>query len=145
MKNHWIKIVSALLMTWYCVSIIGFGIHTCSGSGRSYVAVFLTELSCEDIHPEHDCGHSHCCSSGIGKASCCTNDFHVLSLTGTVGHEDGFNPHTYAQDHLICLNTDLEMSGCGFMQTARRHIFKIPDSGTPVHSDVQSLLNIWRI
>ena len=37
MKGLLTKITAMLLVVWYSMSIIGFDIHTCSGSGESFV------------------------------------------------------------------------------------------------------------
>ena len=98
MKGILTKVTAMLLIVWYSMSIIGFGIHTCSGSGESFVVTFVEGLECEDIHPEHHytkgscCSHSHsCCDTGthtgIGPKLGCTSDYQVLALTGTVSDE----------------------------------------------------------
>ena len=51
MKGLITKIFAALLVGWYMMSIIGFGVHTCSGSGKSFVVAFYEEMTCEEIHP----------------------------------------------------------------------------------------------
>lgn len=96
------KISAVLLLIWYSMSIIGFDIHTCCGSGRSFVATFISGLSCDEIHPDHNCDHDHCesdmdCSDAccshanvnctINPSSCCKDDFQVLDLTGTAANE----------------------------------------------------------
>ena len=114
MKDRVLRFSALLLVLWYCFSVIGFGVHTCNASGRSFIATFVGGLSCEDIHPEHDCtsdhadagGHDCCCqhhASEIQEPSCCTervhlpystedcccsNDYHVLSITGNTIEED---------------------------------------------------------
>ena len=55
MKKVCTKIFAALLVVWYLVGIIGFDMHTCNGSGRSFVVAFFEGMACEDIHPEHVC------------------------------------------------------------------------------------------
>lgn len=101
MKERLLRISALLLVIWYCFSVIGFNVHTCRASGESFVATVLTGISCEDIHPEHACctGHckSHCSSScrhheaetafNIDK-KCCSDDYHVLLLTGAVPDDD---------------------------------------------------------
>ncbi|MDE6147208.1 MAG: hypothetical protein K2G18_04000 [Bacteroidales bacterium] len=79
MKNIVKKYCSVLLVLWYCVSVIGFDVHTCNGSGRSFLANFISGMSCSEIHPGHvcgilhyePCGHSGCCSHGSGSSGCC--------------------------------------------------------------------------
>ena len=62
MKEIVTKIFAALLVVWYLVGIIGFDVHTCSGSGRSFVVAFFEEMTCEEIHPEHSCDPAACCA-----------------------------------------------------------------------------------
>ena len=96
-----IRVVAALLCVWYSMSIIGFDVHTCSRSGRSFVATFVQGLACEDIHPSHTCSNSHCCAhhddgccvpvhdaSGMpsfASSDCCSNDYQVICMTGELG------------------------------------------------------------
>lgn len=150
------KIISALLALWYCMSIIGFDVHTCSRSGRSFVATFMTGLDCSDIHPDHCCSHSDCCADhatgnaccsseeSISAPSCCTNDFHVLLLTGTSGQEDTRHYDGCICGHQICdlmpseIRTD--NSYTAFYRT--RSVF---EPGLLLTGNVQSFLGIWRI
>ena len=156
MRNMFMKISAMLLVVWYSVSIIGFAVHTCSGSGRTFVATVLTGLSCDDIHPEHHCSHSHCCSESdaccgnedaqtVKKPACCTNDFHVLLLTGT-SSEDGqrhFDEDASAGQiayALPCVETFAFLS-----EEISHKVIHIPDSGVFVPENVQSFFGIWRI
>ena len=59
MKGFWMKICAVLLVVWYCMSIIGFDVHTCKGSGRAFVTTFAEGMTCADIHPEHHCCRTH--------------------------------------------------------------------------------------
>lgn len=68
MKDRILRISSMLLVLWYCFSVIGFDVHTCRASGRSFVATVLNGLSCEDIHPDHVCRTGHCADV---SHSCC--------------------------------------------------------------------------
>ena len=114
MNDRILRFSALLLVLWYCFSVIGFGVHTCNASGRSFIATFVSGLSCEDIHPEHDCasdhadagGHACCCNHKHQTAccstadqlpeystedSCCSNDYHVLTITGNTIEEDDRN------------------------------------------------------
>lgn len=77
MKGLGIKICALLLGIWYCFSIIGFDIHTCSASGNVFISTFVDGLTCADIHPEEHCGpschysHEACCHN---EHSCCGHD-----------------------------------------------------------------------
>lgn len=102
MKTVVLKISAFLMILWYCFSIIGFDIHTCKGSGETFVATFLSGMTCEDIHPEHRCSEGHCCASShrtccshsghectsFENESCCDDDIKVLILTGSRTDDD---------------------------------------------------------
>ena len=53
MKALLIKLSAMLMVLWYSMSIIGFDVHTCNGSGKSFIATFVSGTGCEDIHPDH--------------------------------------------------------------------------------------------
>lgn len=163
MKRFVIKVTALLLTLWYSMSIIGFDVHTCSGSGRSFVATFLEGLTCEDIHPEHSCDPAACCADSheehscccghdhdtdgfsFEAKSCCSNDYQVLSLTGTLSSDDhryhddsscGYNPY-------IGLHSDIAMiptPASALIAYVHR-----PDSGFFAACDMQAALNIWRL
>ncbi len=167
MKNVVIKILAVLLTVWYSMSIIGFDVHTCNGSGRSFVATFAKGLACEDIHPEHSCEKASCCSDHHGSRcsghvedhsdcpfcdgmsirahSCCSSDYQVLALTGTVSQND--------HEHL-------DECGCGFCPCVGFHEHEMPalynkinlleyvmspDSGVRSACERQAALRVWRI
>ena len=153
MRNVPIRICALALCIWYLVSIIGFGVHTCMGSQRTFVTTFVTGMTCEDIHPEHHC----CCAGGChsacsndkdgysyGTSSCCSDDFVVLSVTGTVTSSEndfcgcccGYCPLAAELPsglHRLCLNSETH------------RIILPPDSGLLSSGDIQSVLGIWRI
>lgn len=155
MKNRMLRFSAMLLVLWYCFSVIGFDVHTCKASGRSFIATVVSGLSCADIHPSHTCDHdlchSHdgCCGheehqdeTSLKSESCCSDDYHVLALTGTVSEKD----HLQQLDMMpVCLSSaDADgafsiFTGYGYSD---RHV---PDSVPIVSGDAQSLLNIWRI
>ena len=119
----------------------------------------LRQRSClQDIHPEHHCssGH-HCCGghqehgccghtadSAFESSSCCSDDFVVLSLTGTAPSSEETGCclchcwHGPAEVSVASLHHLLS-----FQEINR--IIQEPDSGVPAPGDVQSLLGIWRI
>lgn len=152
------------LMLWYCVSIIGFDVHTCNGSGRSFVATFIDGLSCEDIHSGHShdcCGlvHEHelpCCSDDhhcprcggekIMATPCCTSDYQVLALTGVIA--DDFHRH---YDECACGNcpciavlfpeVPVMMAVSEFLKT-NPHLHK---ADIMAGHSLQAALSVWRI
>ena len=154
MKGIFTKVTALLLIVWYSMSIIGFGVHTCSGSGKSFVVTFVEGFACEDIHPEHHCSKGACCShshashheesqQSVKSKSCCTSDYQVLALTGTVS--DDKNGADY-QDYPV-----LHISHGQYDHLA--DVFKsriiIRDSGYISESwrmpDMQAALSVWRI
>ena len=147
MRNMPLKICAVLLAVWYLMSIIGFGVHTCMDSQRSFVTSFISGMTCEDVHPEHGCCHSHegCCShhdedehEGEDDGSCCSNEYQALDLTGTPSQDDDCFHALYVAEpvaQLLIIPMDL-------------NIIKYshgPDSGPISPGDIQSVLGIWRI
>lgn len=157
MKNFATKICAALLLGWYFMSIIGFDVHTCSASGESFVATFIEGMTCEDIHPEHNCEeHGHkdtcgCCHSedhgcvSVASGSCCSDDYQVLYITGTVPSDD--HRHYDECSCGLCPCVDLSDSGINVLplyETLISYIHK-PGSGLGAVSDRQAVLSVWRI
>ena len=169
-----IKLTSVLLTVWYLMSIIGFDVHTCSGSGCSFVTTFIEGMTCAEVHPEHVCDAGSCCSEArdtqshsrhschgecvnshsdshcsggveLRAKSCCSNDYQVLHLTGTVSSEDSRHYDECSCGHCLCVEFPLSMvPKPSATSSLFSHIHK-SDSGLIAHGDVQSLLNIWRI
>ena len=160
MKNVLIKVAAVLLVVWYSMSIIGFDVHTCSGSGRTFVASFIEGLTCEDIHPEHNCcGHSHhdedcatdhsdcifCDGTAFRTKSCCSNDYQVLALTGTVSADDHRHYDECSCGHCPCVEFPSDMIPQPDHSMFLLSYFHKPDSGLPAAGDRQAALSIWRI
>lgn len=171
MKNRALKISAFFLVVWYCFSIIGFGVHTCRASGRSFVTTVLGGLSCEDIHPEHRCtevhcikGHQLCCSHHVTDAAChgknskeltsigdsriqapecCSNDYQSITLTGCASDDYG------RFSDLLIYGFNLlypDSSSCYTGTLLSAHFLKGRMISWPiVCRDIRSLLNIWRI
>ena len=150
MKNVFTSLTAVMLVIWYSLSVIGFDVHTCSGSGRTYIATVASGFSCEDIHPETHahtgcrCCHSHESETAqLDTTPCCSDDFQVIALTGVRdSHEqDDCLGRTPAQS--VCIPThpvhisDVSVSGL-------RAFFK-PRSGDILPRDVMVSYNIWRI
>ena len=166
MKNVIIRILSLLVILCYSLSIIGFDVHTCKGSGRSFVVAFFEGMSCEDIHPEHECDHVSCCadhhddhsscacgheeSHGAGEvsvyeSSCCSNDYHALQLTGTLSSDNGRQTEGGSVLHIQDIHAD---AGFQFSPVACRNISVqacVSGSGTFGHCDSQAVFSVWRI
>lgn len=154
MKGLITKTFAVLLVVWYSMSIIGFDIHTCSGTGESFVVTFVEGLTCEDIHPEHQCaGHSCCADSHecrhheedirIGAKSCCSSDYQVLVLTGTATGEkygSDIHPSFVHSFDFPAMDLDLQMHGPYLnynLLRAHSALGRMPDR--------QSVLSVWRI
>ncbi len=166
MKDRILRLSALLLVIWYCFSVIGFGIHTCQASERSFVATFISGLTCADIHPDHKCDKGHCCSHeshdccedhthdggccgnsadedmSLQAPSCCSNDYHALVITGyETDNEDRFGAMS---DELAfsVVNVVSDDFHSNLISYKYRHK---SESGPRLNADIQSLLNIWRI
>lgn len=164
MKGLITKVFAALLVGWYLMGIIGFGVHTCSGSGKSFVVAFYEEMTCEEVHPEH--GHAHdCCAHHhdtqsepadhgdchfcdglcISAKSCCSNDYLALDLAGTIVQDDSRSSdgQSLLQTPCIC-----EMTCDANCQTSLKRNIKYiheSESGHELLRDRQAVLSTWRI
>ncbi|MBR5300252.1 MAG: hypothetical protein IKU36_08395 [Bacteroidales bacterium] len=164
MKGLVTKVFAALLVGWYLMSIIGFGVHTCSGSGKSFVVAFYEEMTCEEIHPEHGhvhdcCAHHHdshsepsdhddchfCDGECVSPKSCCSNDYQVLKLAGTLVQDDNRGNAEHSSFHSSSI--DVMTCDAGY-HTSWRTIIKYihePESGHELLCDRQAVLSVWRI
>ena len=156
------KYVAALLTVWYSLSIIGFDVHSCAATGDTFVSSVLGGITCEDIHPEHDCsGHGSCCGSHeccdhkqqapacchdhdatavSSDEDCCTNDIEVLdSEVVTTQGDDSFLMFDSVASQYVEID-----SGCRLYAELTNIAFH-PDSGKLIKPDSQAILNIWRI
>lgn len=158
MKNVMMKISAFLLAIWYCMSIIGFDVHTCMESGESFVVTVLEGTDCGDIHPEHTCCAdvvSHCCScchhddtsehdgtASVEEQDCCHDDIQVLVLTG--GRSDDDSRH-----HYDMVSMYPAVSADPYFPITPRNSYNslcfMPDSGLIVPGESQSFLSVWRI
>lgn len=166
MRNIVMKISAVLLVVWYCMSIIGFDVHTCSGSGRTFVASCISGMTCEDIHPEHHCDHHSCCGtvrqeaddqhdctgSGDGchcltlKAkSCCSDDFQVLLLTGNRTDDEHRHYDFCHCGHCPCVEAFCSDILPSYPQDKFMSSLRIPDKGLIAGRELLSRINIWRI
>ena len=140
------KISAILLVVWYCLSIIGFDVHTCSETGDSFVHVSFTSHSCHDIHDDHcdsDCD-THCeePQEHHHDDDCCEDEYQVISLTGLRSDDEGKD---FIHGNLCPAISYTEFEACTFYADNTDHkCFEEPDSGLIV-ADVQPLLSVWRI
>ncbi len=167
MRNVAIKIFAAVLTMWYSMSVIGFDVHTCSDSGRSFVTTFIEGLTCEDIHPEHSCdevsccaeNHHECCSghaedhsdctfcNGVSLVakSCCSNDYQVLSLTGTILSESHGHHDECGCGHCPCVGFPVSEDPVLLCENKTIEYIPYPESGADSACDRQAVLRVWRI
>ena len=169
MKDRILRFSALLLALWYCFSVIGFGVHTCKASGRSFIATFVSGLSCEDIHPEHDCASDHalvdghdccchhasekreaaCCSADVHMPEyspedcCCSNDYHVLTITGNTIEEDDKNIVSMVMIECPVFLSMLDVPVCKD-DDFYKHKYK-PDSRSLYVRDILSLNSILLI
>ncbi len=163
MKNVIVKILAVMLTVWYSMSVIGFDVHTCSGSGRSFVVTFIEGLTCEDIHPEHSCDKASCCTSvhdgcchghsdhtsdksgNITAKSCCSSDYQVLALTGTLNSQD----HDHFDECIcgLCPCTGLPVCETPSLYNEFNQVKHIqrPESGADSAGERLAALRVWRI
>ena len=169
MKGIMTKICAVLLAVWYCMSIIGFDVHTCNGTGRTFVATFAEGLTCADIHPEHHCAHGHCRAAGhtecchedccshteracgheggseLNSPSCCSDSYQSILLTGFRADDD--HRH-YDECHSGIIPCIISGHLCGLADRglAASHMsFHLPDIGDIVPCDPQVAFSVWRI
>lgn len=155
MKNVLIKISAMMLVLWYSLSVIGFDVHTCSGSGRIFIATVISGTDCEDIHPGHVkapcscCRHNGCKTNDedeeFGTRPCCSDDWQMIVLTGvrTSEEHDHFDECSCGVCPCI-LDLHAEIIHSSIDVYGLRALYK-PGSGDFVPLDVQRTYNIWRI
>lgn len=160
MKGLMMKICAMLLALWYCMSIVGFDMHMCKASGRTFVTTFAEGITCDDIHPEHHCDHdchnenscchqeADCCghnghenSVSVDSEKCCTDSYQAIVLTGCRAQDDGMDdfdcrywPASYAY-----VLYDQESFQPGIFNHSD------PDSWIPVPCDRCVTYGVWRI
>ena len=155
MKGVFAKITAVLLLVWYLMSIIGFDVHTCRGSGDCFIVTFVDGYECEDIHPEHHCLKSSCCSHShsccehedrvsVKAESCCSSDYQVLALTGIMSFDkDSDEVVTAIHPTSVYLNI-IEPDADARLPQYLLHCVA-SDSHPGKMLDVQSVLSVWRI
>ena len=165
MKNLVTRIFAAILVIWYSLSVIGFGVHTCSENKQVFLTSFISGIECEDIHPSEMC-NAHCCSAAKHKnfcghhtseddsaeqsdaavkfcsKTCCTNDYQQIELTGS-GHmsvsEKFVEPMT-----LIALCDDSSFVYLNSSFSKMIQALALLDLGLH-RGELHPLLSVWRI
>ena len=144
---------AALLAIWYCMSIIGFDVHTCMSSGRTFVSAFTESLACADIHPEHHCCAGPCCSDhhdheheeSVDTKSCCSNDYQVIQLSGCRTNDDSEDKYSFCKVSFPCV-ADVPVRYVAMAKYHAEHIqFIEPDSGVLPPGDLCATFGVWRI
>lgn len=152
MKKILIKVAAVMALIWYSLGIIGFDVHTCNASGRSFIATFVEGISCEDIHPGHGCGHEHHdCTCGHHHSEetvvsypqhCCTDDYQALAITGSTS-----DPSRESGDLIsLCFhcNADYIFAPAPKASVSLERVSLWLDSRFRI-SCSQALLSVWRI
>lgn len=152
MKKILIKVAAVMALVWYSLGIIGFDVHTCNASGRSFIATFVEGISCEDIHPGHGCGHEHHdCTCGHHHSEetvvsypqhCCTDDYQALAITGSTS-----DPSRESGDlSSLCFhcNADYIFAPAPKASVSLERVSLWLDSRFRI-SCSQALLSVWRI
>ena len=165
MKNLVTRIFAAILVIWYSLSVIGFGVHTCSENKQVFLTSFISGIECEDIHPSEMC-NAHCCSAAKHKnccghhtsedesaeqsdaavkfcsKTCCTNDYQQIELTGS-GHtsvfEKSVEPMTLTA---LCDDSSFVYLSSSFSKMIQALV--LPDWGL-YKGKLYPLLSVWRI
>lgn len=93
-RNVLIRVSAIFALIWYSLGIIGFNVHTCNASDRSFIVTFLEDMSCESIHPSDNCetADACCCCCGhhapeipsdsdesLEEPECCTDEYQVVT------------------------------------------------------------------
>lgn len=172
MKKLGTRVFAAALVVWYSLSIIGFGIHTCSDSNRSFLTSFISGISCEDVHSAERCGksccgetsHKHmcrCCCDHSGdivkdiasepassdgqtfsQRGCCSDDYQQIIITGS-GQNSG-SEHSLSP---LCVGYCAYIYACALGSSI--YSKGIRASAIYYHglsiSKLRPLLSIWRI
>lgn len=171
MKKYLMNISAALLVVWYCMSIIGFDVHTCLSSGRTFIATFADGVACADIHPEHhccceSCSDSHhddhdapsCCSShhaeesdemndavSVDSKSCCSDEYHAIQLSGCRTDNDSDERFTFSKVVYPCVMGIPVLYIASAKYHAEHIQFLEHDSGVLSPSDLCVAFGVWRI
>lgn len=155
MKSVFLKYVSALMALWYCLSIIGFDVHSCTVTGSTFVNSVLNGTTCEEVHPEHDCCcHGSCCHNACShdhdlpssenvddNDDCCTNEIEVLESEGVTTADDNASGMFDVASVLAFVENDYNT----LLRTEAATISGRPDSGYYRQPDILAVLSIWRI
>jgi hypothetical protein len=151
MKSFVKTFMAALLVVWYSLSVIGFDVHTCSGSGEVFIATVASGFSCEDIHPEHAHKTCGCCHSHDGshekmtKKPCCSDDYQVILLTGVRNGEDSGKNCCGDFSGKVAFSQQGSCNNRFIQSFSDLRVFYKPRSECMMNRDALASYNIWRI
>ena len=137
MTNMPMKLCAVLMALWYLMSIIGFNVHICYSSHHV------------SDHVSHVEEHQDCCCHHEDEDpkvafACCSDEYHVLDVLGTVSSNENEIEGSVCADSQVCAGYVSDV--CISINENRIHtISTLPDSGLTAIGDVQSVLSIWRI
>ena len=154
MKRVFTSLTASLFVLWYLLSVIGFGVHTCTSTGETYIATVATGFACEDLHPArhtHAACHS-CCGchhedgtetvGAVGLKSCCVAEFQVITLTGTRAYEKSQMFDNPVDSVVTMIDESVSSWSSGYFSY---NIFPKPRSLIGPSRDYQVSYGIWRI
>lgn len=155
MRDIIMKISALLLAVWYCISIVGFDLHVCHRTDRTYVSSFVDGGSCHDIHPEHCCSKGHCTAGSVDphdhadgpvfkSQSCCTDDYKVLTVACDFP-DNGIRSYVKVSESVVPF---MDLTGGISSMIQYPGMLYRPDIGHRsiiVCADAQSAFSVWRI
>ncbi len=96
-KEGLIRFFTALMLGVYVLGIVGFDVHSCLASGKSFVVpLWNGELSCCAIHPEDLCSDGDCCGNcRHGHGNDCGTDNDCLHGYGNDCRRHGHPEHNH--------------------------------------------------
>ena len=120
MKNIGTRVFAAILVIWYSLSLIGFGVHTCSENNRSFLTSFISGVSCEDVHPEELCGNA-CCEKVSYKHSCKCCCGHIVEVVEETAPESVPSDGCVLAQKKCCSDDyqQIEITGSGQVKVQR--------------------------
>ena len=155
MKNVFTNVSAIVLVLWYSLSVIGFDVHTCSGSGKTFIATVISGTACEDIHPDHDRKECSCChhkdtahkqeDTTLSTKPCCTDDWQTIVLTGVRISEKHSDYDGCCSGHCPCIISTSDADFVNIKCMSGLRAFCKPDSGKISSRDFQRIYGVWRI
>lgn len=80
------NIFAVLMLFCYFFAVAGVDVHHCDDNGKSYLALPVFGMSCENVHPHDECTEEchgdddDCCSDTIFRISISGDDVKTISL-----------------------------------------------------------------